>query len=172
MSFLCLSFPRKEEEKEEKLEEAALFILLSPAVGMATQAYGSELQAAPGPAQPPQATAPPPTATPQPPPPPPAAPQPQYAAELQNPQPPAQPPGGQKQYLTELPAGPAASQPVSAPSLSPATQQFIVVTVSGKWVGVGCPDVGGTLCISGGSEFLRWYLGVKGERCWHVSLCP
>ncbi|XP_004616679.2 MHC class II regulatory factor RFX1 isoform X1 [Sorex araneus] len=98
---------------------------------MATQAYAAELQATPQPPQPPQAAPPPPPAAPQPPQPPAAAtPQPQYVTELQNPQPPAQPPGGQKQYLTDLPAGPTPSQPVSTPSLSPASQQFIVVTVS------------------------------------------
>ncbi|XP_068392992.1 MHC class II regulatory factor RFX1 isoform X2 [Eschrichtius robustus] len=108
---------------------------------MATQAYVTELQAAPQPSQPPQA---PPQAQPQPPPPPPSAapqppqppattatPQPQYVTELQSPQPQAQPPGGQKQYVTELPATPTPSQPAGTPAPSPASQQYIVVTVSG-----------------------------------------
>ncbi|XP_019061459.1 MHC class II regulatory factor RFX1 isoform X2 [Fukomys damarensis] len=107
---------------------------------MATQAYLTELQAAPKASQPPQA---PPQAQPQPPPPPaPAAPQPsqpptaaaipqpQYVTELQSPQPQAQPPGGQKQYVTELPAAPAPSQPAGAPTPAPTSQQYIVVTVS------------------------------------------
>ncbi|XP_059774273.1 MHC class II regulatory factor RFX1 isoform X2 [Balaenoptera ricei] len=107
---------------------------------MATQAYVTELQAAPQPSQPPQA---PPQAQPQPPPPPPSAapqppqppattatPQPQYVTELQSPQPQAQPPGGQKQYVTELPATPTPSQPAGTPAPSPASQQYIVVTVS------------------------------------------
>eukprot|EP00069_Balaena_mysticetus_P005492 bmy_04839T0 len=107
---------------------------------MATQAYVTELQAAPQPSQPPQA---PPQAQPQPPPPPPSAapqppqppattatPQPQYVTELQSPQPQAQPPGGQKQYVTELPAAPTPSQPAGTPAPSPASQQYIVVTVS------------------------------------------
>ncbi|XP_020011570.1 MHC class II regulatory factor RFX1 [Castor canadensis] len=102
---------------------------------MATQAYVTELQAAPQASQTPQA---PPQAQP-PPPPPPAAPQPpaasatpqtQYVTELQSPQPQAQPPGSQKQYVTELPAAPTPSQPTGAPTPSPATQQYIVVTVS------------------------------------------
>ncbi|KAF7465391.1 hypothetical protein GHT09_004135 [Marmota monax] len=104
---------------------------------MATQAYVTELQAAPQASQPPQA---PPQ--PQPPPPPPAAPQPpqtptasatpqpQYVTELQSPQPQAQPPGSQKQYVTELPAAPTPSQQGGAPTPSPASQQYIVVTVS------------------------------------------
>ncbi|XP_033257123.1 MHC class II regulatory factor RFX1 isoform X4 [Orcinus orca] len=107
---------------------------------MATQAYVTELQAAPQPSQPPQA---PPQAQPQPPPPPASAapqppqppattatPQPQYVTELQSPQPQAQPPGGQKQYVTELPATPTPSQPAGTPAPSPASQQYIVVTVS------------------------------------------
>lgn len=106
---------------------------------MATQAYVTELQAAPQASQPPQA---PPQ--PQPPPPPPAAPQPpqtptasatpqpQYVTELQSPRPQAQPPGSQKQYVTELPAAPTPSQQAGAPTPSPASQQYIVVTVSGK----------------------------------------
>uniref|UniRef100_A0A4X1SGJ2 RFX-type winged-helix domain-containing protein n=1 Tax=Sus scrofa TaxID=9823 RepID=A0A4X1SGJ2_PIG len=105
---------------------------------MATQAYVTELQAAPQPSQPPQA---PPQPQPQPPPPPSAAPppqppataatpQPQYVTELQSPQPQAQPPGSQKQYVTELSAAPAPSQPAGAPAPSPASQQYIVVTVS------------------------------------------
>ncbi|XP_059950027.1 MHC class II regulatory factor RFX1 [Mesoplodon densirostris] len=107
---------------------------------MATQAYVTELQAAPQPSQPPQA---PPQAQPQPPPPPPSAapqppqppattatPQPQYVTELQSPQPQAQPPGSQKQYVTELPATPTPSQPAGTPAPSPASQQYIVVTVS------------------------------------------
>ncbi|XP_073659291.1 MHC class II regulatory factor RFX1 isoform X4 [Tursiops truncatus] len=107
---------------------------------MATQAYVTELQAGPQPSQPPQA---PPQAQPQPPPPPASAapqppqppattatPQPQYVTELQSPQPQAQPPGGQKQYVTELPATPTPSQPAGTPAPSPASQQYIVVTVS------------------------------------------
>lgn len=106
---------------------------------MATQAYVTELQAAPQPSQPPQA---PPQAQPQPPPPPSAAPQPpqppataatpqpQYVTELQSPQPQAQPPGSQKQYVTELPAAPTPSQPAGTPTPSPVSQQYIVVTVS------------------------------------------
>ncbi|XP_057566092.1 MHC class II regulatory factor RFX1 isoform X2 [Hippopotamus amphibius kiboko] len=107
---------------------------------MATQAYVTELQAAPQPSQPPQAppqaqpqpTPPQPSAAPQPPQPPATAatPQPQYVTELQSPQPQAQPPGGQKQYVTELPAAPTPSQPAGAPVPSPASQQYIVVTVS------------------------------------------
>ncbi|KAL2764445.1 MHC class II regulatory factor RFX1 [Daubentonia madagascariensis] len=103
---------------------------------MATQAY-TELQAAPQPSQTPQAPPqaqpqPPPPAAPQPPQPPTAAatPQPQYVTELQSPQPQAQPPGSQKQYVTELPAAPAPSQPTGAPTPTPASQQYIVVTVS------------------------------------------
>ncbi|XP_007952560.1 MHC class II regulatory factor RFX1 [Orycteropus afer afer] len=105
---------------------------------MATQAYVTELQAAPPPSQPPQA---PSQAQPQPPPPPPppaapqpptaaATPQPQYVTELQSPQPQAQPPGSQKQYVTELPAAPTPSQPAGTPTPAPASQQYIVVTVS------------------------------------------
>ncbi|XP_037001690.2 MHC class II regulatory factor RFX1 isoform X1 [Artibeus jamaicensis] len=106
---------------------------------MATQAYVTELQAAPQPSQPPQA---PPQAQPQPPPPPSAAPQPpqppasattpqpQYVTELQSPQTQAQPPGSQKQYVTELPAAPAPSQPTGTPAPSSVSQQYIVVTVS------------------------------------------
>ncbi|XP_054441524.1 MHC class II regulatory factor RFX1 [Pteronotus mesoamericanus] len=106
---------------------------------MATQAYVTELQAAPQPSQPPQA---PPQAQPQPPPPPSAAPQPpqppataatpqpQYVTELQSPQAQAQPPGSQKQYVTELPAAPAPSQPAGTPAPSSVSQQYIVVTVS------------------------------------------
>ncbi|XP_036096682.1 MHC class II regulatory factor RFX1 [Molossus molossus] len=107
---------------------------------MATQAYVTELQAAPQPSQPPQA---PPQAQPQPPPPPPstapqppqppataATPQPQYVTELQSPQPQAQPPGSQKQYVTELPAAPTPSQPAGTPAPSAVSQQYIVVTVS------------------------------------------
>uniref|UniRef100_M3XVK1 Regulatory factor X1 n=1 Tax=Mustela putorius furo TaxID=9669 RepID=M3XVK1_MUSPF len=45
-------------------------------------------------------------------------------------QPQAQPPGSQKQYVTELPATPTPSQPAGAPTPSPASQQYIVVTVS------------------------------------------
>ncbi|MEJ1286227.1 hypothetical protein NN561_017232 [Cricetulus griseus] len=106
--------------------------LLSFTVGMATQSYVTELQAAPQASQPPQA---PPQALPQPPPPtapqPPAAatPQPQYVTELQSPQPQPQPPGSQKQYVAELPAAPAPSQPAT-PAPSPVAQQYIVVTVS------------------------------------------
>ncbi|XP_053442675.1 MHC class II regulatory factor RFX1 isoform X4 [Nycticebus coucang] len=103
---------------------------------MATQAY-TELQAAPQPSQTPQAPPqaqpqPPPPTAPQPPQPPTAAttPQPQYVTELQSPQPQAQPPGSQKQYVTELPAAPAPSQPAGAPTPTPASQQYIVVTVS------------------------------------------
>ncbi|XP_024623261.1 MHC class II regulatory factor RFX1 [Neophocaena asiaeorientalis asiaeorientalis] len=59
-----------------------------------------------------------------------ATPQPQYVTELQSPQPQAQPPGGQKQYVTELPATPTPSQPAGTPAPSPASQQYIVVTVS------------------------------------------
>ncbi|KAM5232851.1 MHC class II regulatory factor RFX1 isoform 10-T10 [Hipposideros larvatus] len=107
---------------------------------MATQAYVTELQAAPQPSQPPQA---PPQAQPQPPPPPSVAPQPpqapatattpqpQYVTELQSPQPQAQPPGSQKQFVTELPAAPTPSQPAGTPAPSPVSQQYIVVTVSG-----------------------------------------
>ncbi|KAM5306588.1 MHC class II regulatory factor RFX1 isoform 2-T4 [Glossophaga mutica] len=107
---------------------------------MATQAYVTELQAAPQPSQPPQA---PPQAQPQPPPPPSAAPQPpqppasaatpqpQYVTELQSPQTQAQPPGSQKQYVTELPAAPTPSQPAGTPAPSSVSQQYIVVTVSG-----------------------------------------
>lgn len=110
---------------------------------MATQAYVTELQAAPQPSQPPPQA--PPQAQPQPPPPPSAAPQPpqppataatpqpQYVTELQSPQPQAQPPGSQKQYVTELPAAPTPSQPAGTPTPSPVSQQYIVVTVSGKW---------------------------------------
>ncbi|KAF6096644.1 regulatory factor X1 [Phyllostomus discolor] len=106
---------------------------------MATQAYVTELQAAPQPSQPPQA---PPQAQPQPPPPPSAAPQPpqppasaatpqpQYVTELQSPQTQAQPPGSQKQYVTELPAAPTPSQPAGTPAPSSVSQQYIVVTVS------------------------------------------
>ncbi|XP_053766620.1 MHC class II regulatory factor RFX1 isoform X2 [Desmodus rotundus] len=106
---------------------------------MATQAYVTELQAAPQPSQPPQA---PPQAQPQPPPPPSAAPQPpqppasaatpqpQYVTELQSPQTQAQPLGSQKQYVTELPAAPTPSQPASTPAPSSVSQQYIVVTVS------------------------------------------
>ncbi|XP_040305580.1 MHC class II regulatory factor RFX1 [Herpailurus yagouaroundi] len=102
---------------------------------MATPAYVTELQAAPQPSQPPQAQPqppPPPAAAPQPPQPPAAAatPQPQYVTELQSPQPQAQPPGSQKQYVTELPATPTPSQPAGAPTPTPASQQYIVVTVS------------------------------------------
>lgn len=102
---------------------------------MATQSYVTELQAAPQASQPPQA---PPQALPQPPPPaapqPPAAatPQPQYVTELQSPPPQTQPPGSQKQYVAELPAAPAPSQPAT-PAPSPVAQQYIVVTVSGKF---------------------------------------
>ncbi|KAJ8796573.1 hypothetical protein J1605_002170 [Eschrichtius robustus] len=71
--------------------------------------------AAPQPPQPPATT---------------ATPQPQYVTELQSPQPQAQPPGGQKQYVTELPATPTPSQPAGTPAPSPASQQYIVVTVS------------------------------------------
>ncbi|XP_072458227.1 MHC class II regulatory factor RFX1 isoform X4 [Notamacropus eugenii] len=105
---------------------------------MATQAYVTELQAAPQPPQPQQAPPqaqpqpPPPPAAPQPPPPPPPPPaattsQPQYVSELQSPQP---QPAGQKQYVTEIPAPPAQSQPSGQPAPAPAPQQFIVVTVS------------------------------------------
>nr|XP_021561147.1 MHC class II regulatory factor RFX1 [Neomonachus schauinslandi] len=102
---------------------------------MATPAYVTELQAAPQPSQPPQAPPqppPPPPAAPQPPQPPATAatPQPQYVTELQSPQPQAQPPGSQKQYVTELPATPTPPQPAGAPTPSPASQQYIVVTVS------------------------------------------
>ncbi|XP_004635591.1 MHC class II regulatory factor RFX1 isoform X1 [Octodon degus] len=103
---------------------------------MATQAYVTELQAAPQASQPPQAPPqpppPPPSAAPQPPQPPAATttPQPQYVSELQSPQPQAQPPGTQKQYVTELPATPAPSQPAGTPTPAPAPQQYIVVTVS------------------------------------------
>ncbi|XP_046541396.1 MHC class II regulatory factor RFX1 isoform X3 [Equus quagga] len=101
---------------------------------MATQAYVTELQAAPQPSQPPQAQPqpPPPSAAPQPPQPPATAatPQPQYVTELQSPQPQTQPPGSQKQYVTELPAAPTPSQPAGAPAPAPVAQQYIVVTVS------------------------------------------
>ncbi|XP_027811183.1 MHC class II regulatory factor RFX1 isoform X3 [Marmota flaviventris] len=103
---------------------------------MATQAYVTELQAAPQASQPPQAQPqpppPPPPAAPQPPQTPTASatPQPQYVTELQSPQPQAQPPGSQKQYVTELPAAPTPSQQAGAPTPSPASQQYIVVTVS------------------------------------------
>nr|XP_035922391.1 MHC class II regulatory factor RFX1 isoform X2 [Halichoerus grypus] len=102
---------------------------------MATPAYVTELQAAPQPSQPAQAPPqppPPPPAAPQPPQPPATAatPQPQYVTELQSPQPQAQPPGSQKQYVTELPATPTPPQPAGAPTPSPASQQYIVVTVS------------------------------------------
>ncbi|XP_006900839.1 PREDICTED: MHC class II regulatory factor RFX1 [Elephantulus edwardii] len=108
---------------------------------MATQAYVTELQAAPQPSQQTQAPTqaqpqppppPPPPAAPQPPQPPATAatPQPQYVTELQSPQPQAQPPGSQKQYVTELPAAPTPSQPPGAPTPGPASQQYIVVTVS------------------------------------------
>uniref|UniRef100_A0A8C5K583 Regulatory factor X, 1 (influences HLA class II expression) n=1 Tax=Jaculus jaculus TaxID=51337 RepID=A0A8C5K583_JACJA len=100
---------------------------------MATQAYVTELQAAPHASQPPQGL---PQAPPQPPPPsapqPPAAaaaPQPQYVTELQSPQAQAQPPGGQKQYVAELSSAPTPSQP-AAPAPAPAAPQYIVVTVS------------------------------------------
>lgn len=120
----------------------SLIIIIFPTVGMATQAYVTELQAAPQPSQPPQA---PTQAQPQPPPPPSVAPQPpqppatattpqsQYVTELQSPQPQAQPPGSQKQFVTELPAAPTPSQPAGTPAPSPVSQQYIVVTVSGKW---------------------------------------
>ncbi|XP_068939032.1 MHC class II regulatory factor RFX1 isoform X1 [Petaurus breviceps papuanus] len=105
---------------------------------MATQAYVTELQAAPQPPQPQQAPPqaqpqpPPPPAAPQPPPPPPPPPaastsQPQYVSELQSPQP---QPASQKQYVTEIPAPSAQSQPSGQPAPAPAPQQFIVVTVS------------------------------------------
>uniref|UniRef100_H0VG39 Regulatory factor X1 n=1 Tax=Cavia porcellus TaxID=10141 RepID=H0VG39_CAVPO len=105
---------------------------------MATQAYVTELQTAPPASQPPPA---PPQAQPQPPPPaapqppqPPAAttatPQPQYVTELQSPQPQVQPPGAPKPYVTELPPAPAPPQPAGAPTPAPASQQYIVVTVS------------------------------------------
>ncbi|XP_047387034.1 MHC class II regulatory factor RFX1 isoform X1 [Sciurus carolinensis] len=103
---------------------------------MATPAYVTELQAAPQASQPPQAPPqpqpPPPPAAAQPPQTPTAsaAPQPQYVTELQSPQPQAQPPGSQKQYVTELPAAPTPSQQTGAPTPSPASQQYIVVTVS------------------------------------------
>ncbi|KAM8765973.1 MHC class II regulatory factor RFX1 isoform 1-T1 [Rhynchonycteris naso] len=102
---------------------------------MATQAYVTELQAAPQPSQPPQAPPqppPPPSAAPQPPQPPATAtpPQPQYVTELQSPQPQVQPPGSQKQFVTELPAAPTPSQPASTPAPSSVSQQYIVVTVS------------------------------------------
>ncbi|ERE79120.1 MHC class II regulatory factor RFX1 [Cricetulus griseus] len=58
-----------------------------------------------------------------------ATPQPQYVTELQSPQPQPQPPGSQKQYVAELPAAPAPSQPAT-PAPSPVAQQYIVVTVS------------------------------------------
>ncbi|XP_040592659.1 MHC class II regulatory factor RFX1 isoform X2 [Mesocricetus auratus] len=120
---LCSSVGKEEENPP---------YLLSFTVGMATQSYVTELQAAPQASQPPQA---PPQALPQPPPPtapqPPAAatPQPQYVTELQSPQPQTQPPGSQKQYVAELPAAPAPSQPAT-PAPSPVAQQYIVVTVS------------------------------------------
>ncbi|KAM4888042.1 MHC class II regulatory factor RFX1 [Thomomys bottae] len=99
---------------------------------MATQAYVTELQAAPPAPQPPQAPPqppPPPAAAPQPPAS--AAPQPSYVTELHSPQPQTQPPGGQKQqYVPELPAAPTPSQPTGAPAPSPVPQQYIVVTVS------------------------------------------
>ncbi|XP_059863842.1 MHC class II regulatory factor RFX1 isoform X2 [Delphinus delphis] len=133
-------FPSQQKKKKEKKKRKALFIIIFPTVGMATQAYVTELQAGPQPSQPPQA---PPQAQPQPPPPPASAapqppqppattatPQPQYVTELQSPQPQAQPPGGQKQYVTELPATPTPSQPAGTPAPSPASQQYIVVTVS------------------------------------------
>uniref|UniRef100_A0A5F5PKY7 Regulatory factor X1 n=3 Tax=Equus TaxID=9789 RepID=A0A5F5PKY7_HORSE len=115
-------------------KKKALFIIIFLTVGMATQAYVTELQAAPQPSQPPQAQPqpPPPSAAPQPPQPPAttATPQPQYVTELQSPQPQAQPPGSQKQYVTELPAAPTPSQPAGAPAPAPVAQQYIVVTVS------------------------------------------
>ncbi|XP_067589651.1 MHC class II regulatory factor RFX1 isoform X5 [Pseudorca crassidens] len=135
-----LSSQASKKKKKKKKKRKALFIIIFPTVGMATQAYVTELQAAPQPSQPPQA---PPQAQPQPPPPPASAapqppqppattatPQPQYVTELQSPQPQAQPPGGQKQYVTELPATPTPSQPAGTPAPSPASQQYIVVTVS------------------------------------------
>ncbi|XP_062035504.1 MHC class II regulatory factor RFX1 isoform X2 [Lepus europaeus] len=109
---------------------------------MATQAYGTEMQAVPQASQTPQAPPqapppppPPPSAAPQPPQPPvaaaaAAAPQPQYVTELQNPQPQAQPPGSQKQYVTELSAAPAPPQAAGAPTPAAASQQYIVVTVA------------------------------------------
>lgn len=127
-------FPPPLLPKEEK--KKALFIIIFPTVGMATQAYVTELQATPQPSQPPQAQPqPPPSAAPQPPQPPATAatPQPQYVTELQSPQPQAQPPGSQKQYVTELPAAPTPSQPAGTPASSSVSQQYIVVTVSGKW---------------------------------------
>ena len=126
---------------------------------MATQAYVTELQAAPQPSQPPQA---PPQAQPQPPPPPSAAPQPpqppasaatpqpQYVTELQSPQTQAQPLGSQKQYVTELPAAPTPSQPASTPAPSSVSQQYIVVTVSGKWT---CVQGQGTLLTTSRGAF-------------------
>nr|KAF6297717.1 regulatory factor X1 [Pipistrellus kuhlii] len=114
-------------------KKKALFIIIFPTVGMATQAYVTELQATPQPSQPPQAQPqPPPSAAPQPPQPPATAatPQPQYGTELQSPQPQAQPPGSQKQYVTELPAAPTPSQPAGTPAPSAVSQQYIVVTVS------------------------------------------
>lgn len=129
---------------------------------MATQAYVTELQAAPQPSQPPQAQPqppPPPPAAPQPPQPP-ATPQPQYVTELQNPQPQAQPPGSQKQYVTDLPAAPTPSQPAGGPTPSPGSQQYIVVTVSGKWA---CAQSQGAL---------RGVLGSPASWTWGHSDAP
>lgn len=139
--FFCFSLPRFSTQGRGKPP-----YLLSFTVGMATQSYVTELQAAPQASQPPQA---PPQALPQPPPPaapqPPAAatPQPQYVTELQSPQPQTQPPGSQKQYVAELPAAPAPSQPAT-PAPSPVAQQYIVVTVSGKFTSVLVARVLGT----------------------------
>lgn len=160
---------------------------------MATQSYVTELQTAPQASQPPQA---PPQALPQPPPPaapqPPAAvtPQPQYVTELQSPPPQTQPPGSQKQYVAELPAAPAPSQPAT-PAPSPVAQQYIVVTVSGKFTPTFMArmlgkSLGGVLrSIQGSSLGFLWDLGhlwVKGVRSsrdtsvshWDVPvfLCP
>ena len=115
-------------------------------MGRQTHPYFTGLRPPPKPPHPPQA---PPQALPQPPPPaapqPPAAatPQPQYVTELQSPQPQTQPPGSQKQYVAELPAAPAPSQPAT-PAPSPVAQQYIVVTVSGKFTSVLVARVLGT----------------------------
>lgn len=145
---------------------------------MATQSYVTELQAAPQASQPPQA---PPQALPQPPPPaapqPPAAatPQPQYVTELQSPQPQTQPPGSQKQYVAELPAAPAPSQPAT-PAPSPVAQQYIVVTVSGKFTSVLMarvlgPSLGRVWGSSASRDPLQGYLWESGH-LWVKGIRP
>ncbi|XP_029441571.1 LOW QUALITY PROTEIN: MHC class II regulatory factor RFX1 [Rhinatrema bivittatum] len=90
--------PRSRPERKQ--------ITISPTADMATQAYVTELQAAP-------------------PPPPQAAPQ-QYGAELQSAsQQPPPPQSSQKQYVAEIQSPPASASPAVA-----APQQYIVVTVS------------------------------------------